>query len=222
MPRPKPFRRPDGFRTTPRTVSNEPPDSPPTERFSNHPLGQIPDCRPNLFRAPSRRSFRRPFGGMPAPPSGPNPGPLPGGISGRHPGQISGRRTDSEPPSVRTTTRTHRRPGNRTEKRAAFPAAQRAAATALSEQAVQQRRQPVSGFQHLRLGELVRENDEVARLLVRKRLTGLGPVVDHAALAGCCRPASRGACLRRYRVFPASNSGRAGARIPDNATCCSA
>lgn len=73
MPRPKPFRRPDGSRTTPRTVferiseriSNEPPDSPPTERFSNHPLGQIPDCRPNLFRAPSRRSFRLPFGGIP-------------------------------------------------------------------------------------------------------------------------------------------------------------
>lgn len=73
MPRPKPFRRPDGFRTNPRTVferiseriSNEPPDSPPTERFSNHPLGQIPDCRPNLFRAPSRRSFRLPFGGIP-------------------------------------------------------------------------------------------------------------------------------------------------------------
>ena len=73
MPRPKPFRRPDGFRTTPRTgferiserISNEPPDSPPTERFSNHPLGQIPDCRPDLFRAPSRRSFRLPFGGIP-------------------------------------------------------------------------------------------------------------------------------------------------------------
>ena len=73
MPRPKPFRRPDGFRTTPRTVferlperfSNEPPDSPPTERFSNHPLGQIPDCRPDLFRAPSRRCFRLPFGGIP-------------------------------------------------------------------------------------------------------------------------------------------------------------
>ena len=73
MPRPKPFRRPDGFRTTPRTVferlperfSNEPPDSPPTERFSNHPLGQIPDCRPNLFRAPSRRCFRLPFGRIP-------------------------------------------------------------------------------------------------------------------------------------------------------------
>ena len=73
MPRPKPFRRPDGSRTTPRTVferiseriSNEPPDSPPTERFSNHPLGQIPDCRPDLFRAPSRRSFRLPFGGIP-------------------------------------------------------------------------------------------------------------------------------------------------------------
>lgn len=73
MPRPKPFRRPDGSRTTPRTdfertserISNEPPDSPPTERFSNHPLGQIPDCRPDLFRAPSRRSFRLPFGGIP-------------------------------------------------------------------------------------------------------------------------------------------------------------
>ena len=73
MPRPKPFRRPDGFRTTPRTVferlperfSNETPDSPPTERFSNHPLGQIPDYRPNLFRAPSRRCFRLPFGGIP-------------------------------------------------------------------------------------------------------------------------------------------------------------
>lgn len=49
----------------PERISNEPPDSPPTERFSNHPLGQIPDCRPNLFRAPSRRSFRLPFGGIP-------------------------------------------------------------------------------------------------------------------------------------------------------------
>ena len=73
MPRPKPFRRPNGFRTNLRTdferiserISNEPPDSPPTERFSNHPLGQIPDCRPDLFRAPSRRSFRLPFGGIP-------------------------------------------------------------------------------------------------------------------------------------------------------------
>lgn len=46
-------------------ISNEPPDSPPTERFSNHPLGQIPDCRPDLFRAPSRRCFRLPFGGIP-------------------------------------------------------------------------------------------------------------------------------------------------------------
>ena len=85
MPRPKPFRRPDGSRTTPRTVferiyeriSNEPPDSPPTERFSNHPLGQIPDCRPNLFRAPSRRSFRLPFGGDSAPPSGQIPDRFP-------------------------------------------------------------------------------------------------------------------------------------------------
>ena len=49
----------------PERISNEPPDSPPTERFSNHPLGQIPDCRPDLFRAPSRRSFRLPFGGIP-------------------------------------------------------------------------------------------------------------------------------------------------------------
>lgn len=49
----------------PERFSNEPPDSPPTERFSNHPLGQIPDCRPDLFRAPSRRCFRLPFGGIP-------------------------------------------------------------------------------------------------------------------------------------------------------------
>ena len=69
MPRPKPFR--------PERFSNEPPDSPPTERFSNHPLGQIPDCRPNLFRAPSRRSFRLPFGGDSAPPSGQIPDRFP-------------------------------------------------------------------------------------------------------------------------------------------------
>ena len=53
------------FERTSERISNEPPDSPPTERFSNHPLGQIPDCRPDLFRAPSRRSFRLPFGGIP-------------------------------------------------------------------------------------------------------------------------------------------------------------
>ena len=53
------------FERLPERFSNEPPDSPPTERFSNHPLGQIPDCRPDLFRAPSRRSFRLPFGGIP-------------------------------------------------------------------------------------------------------------------------------------------------------------
>ena len=53
------------FERIPERFSNEPPDSPPTERFSNHPLGQIPDCRPNLFRAPSRRCFRLPFGGIP-------------------------------------------------------------------------------------------------------------------------------------------------------------
>ena len=53
------------FERLPERFSNEPPDSPPTERFSNHPLGQIPDYRPDLFRAPSRRSFRLPFGGIP-------------------------------------------------------------------------------------------------------------------------------------------------------------
>ena len=42
-----------------------------------HPLGQIPDCRPNLFRAPSRRSFRLPFGGDSAPPSGQIPDRFP-------------------------------------------------------------------------------------------------------------------------------------------------
>ena len=53
------------FERLPERFSNEPPDSPPTERFSNHPLGQIPDYRPDLFRAPSRRCFRLPFGGIP-------------------------------------------------------------------------------------------------------------------------------------------------------------
>ena len=65
------------FERLPERFSNEPPDSPPTERFSNHPLGQIPDCRPNLFRAPSRRSFRLPFGGDSAPPSGQIPDRFP-------------------------------------------------------------------------------------------------------------------------------------------------
>ena len=98
--RPNGFRtiRSDRFRTVVRTY------------FGRLPEG-VSDCHSEGFR-PTVRT---------------NPGPLPGGISGRHPGQISGRRTDSEPPSVRTTTRTHRRTGNRTAKRAAFPAAQRAA-----------------------------------------------------------------------------------------------
>lgn len=61
----------------PGRISNESPDSPPTERFSNHPLGQIPDCCPDLFRAPSRRSFRLPFGGDSAPPSGQIPDRFP-------------------------------------------------------------------------------------------------------------------------------------------------
>ena len=89
--RPNGFRtiRSDRFRTVVRTY------------FGRLPEG-VSDCHSEGFR-PTVRT---------------NPGPLPGGISGRHPGQISGRRTDSEPPSVRTTTRTHRRPGNRTEKRA--------------------------------------------------------------------------------------------------------
>lgn len=88
--RPNGFRtiRSDRFRTVVRTY------------FGRLPEG-VSDCHSEGFR-PTVRT---------------NPGPLPGGISGRHPGQISGRRTDSEPPSVRTTTRTHRRPGNRTEKR---------------------------------------------------------------------------------------------------------
>lgn len=141
MPRPKPFRRPDGFRAAIRTNHN-----------SDAPL--------------PRKSHRKA-----------------GGIPGR---------------------------------------AQRTAATALPEQAVQQRRQPVSGFQHLRLGELVRENDEVARLLVRKRLTSLGPVVDHAALAGAVGQPVAGRAFGDIASFPLRTAVEPGARIPDNTTCCSA
>ena len=123
MPRPKPFRRPDGSRTTPRTVferiseriSNEPPDSPPTERFSNHPLGQIPDCRPNLFRAPSRRSFRLPFGGDSAQPSGQIPDRFPEEFQVVIPDrfQVAGRIPNRHPyePQLGPPRKSHRKAG---------------------------------------------------------------------------------------------------------------
>lgn len=148
----------------PERISNEPPNGFRTNLLTARRPNGFRTIRSDRFRTVVRTYFGRLPGGVSdchsegfRPTVRTNPGPLPGGISGRHPGQISGPRTDSGPPSVRTTTRTHRRPGNRTAKRAVFPAAQRAAATALPKQAVQQRRQPVSGFQHLRLGELVRE-----------------------------------------------------------------
>lgn len=94
MPRPKPFRRPNGFRTNLltarrpngfRTIRSDRFRTVVRTYFGRLP-GGVSDCHSEGFR-PTVRT---------------NPGPLPGGISGRHPGQISGPRTDSGPPSVRT------------------------------------------------------------------------------------------------------------------------
>lgn len=102
MPRPKPFRRPDGSRTTPRTVferiSGQPADrtvfEPSARTDSGLSSEPISGAFPKEFQTAIRRGFR--------PTVRTNPGPLPGGISGRHPGQISGC-----PDGFRTVIRTN-------------------------------------------------------------------------------------------------------------------
>lgn len=102
MPRPKPFRRPDGFRTTPRTdferISGQPADrtvfEPSARTDSGLSSGPISGAFPKEFQTAIRRGFR--------PTVRTNPGPLPGGIL------RSSSRTDfRSPDGFRTAIRTN-------------------------------------------------------------------------------------------------------------------
>ena len=98
----RPRHRPDGSRTTPRTVferiSGQPADrtvfEPSARTDSGLSSEPISGAFPKEFQTAIRRGFR--------PAVRTNPGPLPGGISGRHPGQISGC-----PDGFRTVIRTN-------------------------------------------------------------------------------------------------------------------
>ena len=193
-------RRPNGFRTI------------RSDRFG---------LSSGLFRAPSGGVSDCHSEGIPPHRPDKSPDRFPEEFQVVIPDQISGPRTDSGPPSVRTTTPDAPPPRKSHRKAGGIPNGATCGRNRLT-QTSGSAAPPTCIRLSAPAPRRTRAKMMKSRLLVRKRLTGLGPVVDHAALAGAVGQPVAGRAFGDIAFFPASNSGRAGARIPDNATCCSA